>query len=66
MKDHYNDKIVMHMELDCLSLAEAGLEFERKYITRMMEINNGNKGKTAIMLGVDRKTLYRKLKKLEV
>ncbi len=58
-------KIEMHMEMDCLPLAEAGREFEKKYITRIMELNDGKKGKTAFMLGVDRKTLYRKLKKYE-
>lgn len=61
----YNNKIEVHMELECLSLAEAGREFEKKYIARVMEINKGKKGKTAGMLGVDRKTLYRKLRQHE-
>lgn len=36
-------------------------ELTRRYILRILERNNGAKDKTARMLGIDRKTLYRKL-----
>ncbi len=58
-----NEKIDMHMKLDCLSLMQAVEEFEKEYIARIIAINRGQKGKTAAMLDIDRKTLYRKLKK---
>jgi len=40
-----------------LSLAE----LERNYIARMIEQTGGNKNRAAQILGIDRKTLYRKL-----
>ena len=36
-------------------------ELERQYITRILEQTGGNKYKAAQILGIDRKTLYRKL-----
>ncbi len=36
-------------------------ELEREYITRVLERTGGNKARTAQILGIDRKTLYRKL-----
>ena len=36
-------------------------ELTRRYILRVLERNHGAKDKTARMLGIDRKTLYRKL-----
>jgi DNA-binding NtrC family response regulator len=37
-------------------------EVERRHILRAMEINRGNRGLAADALGIDRKTLYRKLR----
>jgi len=37
-------------------------EVERRYILRVMEAVGGNKTRAAEVLGVDRKTLYSKLK----
>ena len=58
------------------SVAEAGQksrnlrmaveEFEKQFITETLEQNRGHRGKTAAMLGIDRKTLYTKLKKYGV
>ena len=36
-------------------------EVERRYVLRVMEAVQGNKTKAAQILGLDRKTLYRKL-----
>ena len=36
-------------------------ELEREYIERVLEDESGNKTRTALRLGLDRKTLYRKL-----
>jgi DNA-binding NtrC family response regulator len=39
----------------------AGERGDREYITRVLERMGGNKARTAQILGIDRKTLYRKL-----
>jgi len=64
--DAHDNAIEMHIELGKLSLADAVEEFERQYIIHLITKNHGHKGKTAAMLGIDRKTLYRKLKKYGV
>jgi DNA-binding NtrC family response regulator len=51
--------------------AEAGKtmtidELVKKYIKFILEKNQGMKDKTAIELNIDRKTLYRKLKEMEL
>jgi DNA-binding NtrC family response regulator len=38
---------------------------EREYILRILEKTGGNKYQAAQMLGIDRKTLYRKLAEME-
>lgn len=38
-------------------------EIERRYITHIMQVTDGNKATAARILGFDRKTLYRKLKR---
>ena len=38
-------------------------EVERRYIARVMEAVGGNKTEAARILGLDRKTLYRKLER---
>jgi DNA-binding NtrC family response regulator len=48
---------VEHASRRQLSLAE----LERDYIARMIEQTGGNKNRAAQILGIDRKTLYRKL-----
>jgi two-component system response regulator HydG len=39
------------------------LEIERRYILHVMEVVGGNKSLAAKTLGLDRKTLYRKLQR---
>jgi transcriptional regulator with PAS, ATPase and Fis domain len=48
---------------DGLPLSRAMESFEKFYISRILQKNSGRKGKAAIELQVDRKTLYKKLKK---
>ena len=41
-------------------------EVERRYILRVLSLAGGNKSQAAQMLGLDRRTLYRKLERYEV
>ena len=36
-------------------------ELERRYVLRVLTLFNGNKSRTAQALGIDRRTLYRKV-----
>lgn len=49
-----------------LSLDEAVRRFEREYITKILEVNNNDKEKVAILMNVGLSTLYRKLKELDI
>jgi DNA-binding NtrC family response regulator len=51
---------------DELPLSEAVEAFEQYYITRVLNQHRGQKSKTAVALGMNRKTLYKKLKKYGV
>ena len=46
-----------------LTLAEAKEKFQRDYINEVLELNNGNRTKTARDLGVDPRTMFRHLEK---
>jgi transcriptional regulator with PAS, ATPase and Fis domain len=48
---------------DNLHLDQAVEEFEKLYLPRALKLHEGHKGKAAESLNVDRKTLYRKLRK---
>jgi transcriptional regulator with GAF, ATPase, and Fis domain len=48
-----------------LPLAEAREEFQRRYINEVLDRNGGNRTKTARDLGVDPRTIFRHLEKLE-
>jgi DNA-binding NtrC family response regulator len=39
---------------------------EREYILDVLEATGGHRGRTAEILGIDRRTLYRKLKEYDV
>jgi DNA-binding NtrC family response regulator len=43
---------------------DAVAEFEKKFIKRMLEENNGNHSKAAVALGIHRNTLSRKVEGL--
>jgi transcriptional regulator with GAF, ATPase, and Fis domain len=46
-----------------LPLAEAKEKFQREYINQVLELNSGNRTKTARDLGVDPRTIFRHLEK---
>jgi transcriptional regulator with PAS, ATPase and Fis domain len=48
-----------------LSLAQAKEEFQKRYINEVLDRNGGNRTKTAKDLGVDPRTVFRHLEKLE-
>lgn len=48
------------------NLRAAMEEFEKQFILDVLKQNLGHRGKTAAALGIDRKTLYTKLKKYGV
>jgi len=58
-----DEAISIPLQLPLLNLREAVDDFERYYIIRILDKNDGRKGKTAEELGIDRKTLYLKMKK---
>jgi transcriptional regulator with GAF, ATPase, and Fis domain len=48
-----------------MPLAQAKEDFQKRYINEVLERNNGNRTKTAKDLGVDPRTIFRHLEKLE-
>ena len=48
---------------EILPLADAKEKFQREYINEVLELNNGNRTKTARDLGVDPRTIFRHLEK---
>ena len=48
-----------------LALAQAKEEFQKRYINEVLDRNSGNRTKTAKDLGVDPRTIFRHLEKLE-
>jgi transcriptional regulator with GAF, ATPase, and Fis domain len=48
-----------------LSLAQAKEEFQKRYINEVLDRNGGNRTKTAKDLGIDPRTVFRHLEKLE-
>jgi DNA-binding NtrC family response regulator len=45
---------------------DAVSEFEKRFIKKMLERNNGNHSKTATALGIHRNTLSRKVEELDL
>lgn len=50
---------------DIPTLIPTLLEVEENHVRRVLEIAGGNKSRAAEMLGIDRRTLYRKLERYE-
>ncbi len=53
-------------ESNTLSLSDAVGKFEKKYIVETLKANRWQKGKTASILNISRKTLFRKMKTHEI
>ncbi len=53
-------------EGQALPLREARARFERQYILERLSANQGNLGRTARDLGIERTNLYRKMKQLGI
>ena len=58
-----SELVIPDEELSILPLADAKEEFQRDYVARILELNRGNKTKTARDLGVDPRTIFRYLEK---
>jgi DNA-binding NtrC family response regulator len=56
-------ELILELDVGCLKLSDAVEVFEKCYLAKILALNHGQKSKTAKMLGINRKTLYTKLKK---
>ena len=63
-----DSKVVLSQEMvtSNLPLRTAVKQFEREYIKKMLDECQGNKSKVARVLGIGRRTLYSKMKDLEI
>lgn len=62
VREHRSERIVLADTTDHMpSLSQ----LERRYIERVLRATNGNKTQAAQILGLDRRTLYRKLERFE-
>jgi two-component system response regulator HydG len=61
VRSYESDRFVVSAndEMEIVTL----VELERRYVKRVLALLNGNKSRTAQMLGIDRRTLYRKAEK---
>ena len=59
MKDQL-EALVNRMIEQGIQFPDAATEFEKRFIQRMLEKNNGNQSKAAKALGIHRNTLSRK------
>ena len=51
--------------MEVLPLAEAQESFKLEYIRKVLDMNNWNKAKTARLLGVDARTVFRYIEKFQ-
>jgi DNA-binding NtrC family response regulator len=58
------EALVLQMIDQEIGFDDARVEFERKFIRKVLEKVNGNKSKAAITLGIHRNTLSRKIGEL--
>ena len=63
MKDQL-EALISRMIENGIQYPEAVGEFEKRFIQRVLEKNNGNRSKTAQALGIHRNTLSRKREEL--
>ena len=64
IRDHHSARLVI--EGDDPEEMPTLEEMERRYIRRVLEAVQGNKTQAARVLGVDRRTLYRRMERLEI
>ena len=60
MKDQI-ERLISEMVSAGVFFQDAVLEFEKKYIRKVLEINGGNQSRAAKALGIHRNTLGRKM-----
>ena len=65
MKDQLESLVNQMIDRNIL-YTDAVSEFEKRFIKRMLEKNNGNHSKTAMALGIHRNTLSRKVEDLDL
>ncbi|PIE32735.1 hypothetical protein CSA56_14190 [candidate division KSB3 bacterium] len=53
----------MPSDVPCPNLRDAVEDFEEAYIRRVLHLYRGKRGRAARALGIDRKTLYLKMRK---
>ena len=58
------EALILQMIDQEIGFDDARIEFERKFICKVLEKVNGNKSKAAITLGIHRNTLSRKIGEL--
>ena len=63
MKDQL-EALINRMIENGIQFPDAVSEFEKRFIQRMLEKNNGNQSRTAQALGIHRNTLSRKSEEL--
>src|ERR1700722_4223864 len=63
IRDHRPDRVVLSVE-DIGQVMTLD-ELDRRYITQVLAIVGDNKSKAAELLGLDRRTLYRRLERYE-
>ena len=56
-------KLRMPSDVPCPNLRDAVEDFEEAYIRRVLHLYRGRRGRAARALGIDRKTLYLKMRK---
>lgn len=65
MKDQL-ESLINQMIEHSIRYSDAVAEFEKRFIKKMLEKNNGNQSKAAQALGIHRNTLSRKIEDLEL
>ncbi|MBN4066777.1 sigma-54-dependent Fis family transcriptional regulator [Simkania negevensis] len=61
-----NDDAVYGSNLPPVGTQTSLADLEKKHIERVLQANNGNKNQSAQILGIDRTTLYNKIKKYNI
>jgi transcriptional regulator with PAS, ATPase and Fis domain len=60
------DSLINQMVDHGITFGDAMSEFEKRFIRKVLEKNNGNQSKAAQLLGIHRNTLSRKIEELDL